>query len=193
MQLGLKNYLDQLENTLLEIQVTNFDNVNIDLTNGIEEVTKIISAQSEKGNKVIMIGNGGSSSIASHIAVDLWKNGGVRAITFGDPALLTCVSNDLGYECVFEKPIRMFGDAGDVLIAISSSGRSENILNGVSAAEKRLCKVITMSGFKPDNPLRLTGEINFYVPSNSYGYVEIAHLVLCHCIVDIIINKNLNG
>ncbi len=193
MQLDVKNYIDQLEKTLAGVQVTNSDNVNIDLANGIEKVTNVIRTQPKKGSKVIMIGNGGSASIASHIAVDLWKSGGVRAIAFSDPVLLTCLSNDFGYECVFEKAIDMSGEAGDVLIAISSSGRSKNILNGAEAAKRKFCKVITMSGFKPDNPLRSAGETNFYVPSSSYGHVEIAHLILCHWIVDVIIGKNSNG
>ena len=83
----------------------------------------------------------------------------------------------------------MFADSGDILMAISSSGRSENILLAVEAAKGKGCKVITMSGFSPDTPLRLTGDLNFYVPSDSYGYVEITHLALCHCILDAIISR----
>ena len=83
----------------------------------------------------------------------------------------------------------MFADSGDILMAISSSGRSENILLGVEAAKRKGCKVITMSGFSPDTPLRSMGDLNFYVPSDSYGYVEITHLTLCHCILDAIISR----
>ncbi len=78
----------------------------------------------------------------------------------------------------------MLAEGEDVLVAISSSGRSENILRGVEAARGKGCEVITMSGFTSDNPLRKTGRLNFYVPSDSYGYVEISHLTLCHCILD---------
>jgi D-sedoheptulose 7-phosphate isomerase len=111
----------------------------------------------------------------------------MRAMAFNDPALLTCVGNDYGYPHVFEKPIAMFADPGDVLIAISSGGRSENILRAVDAGVEAGCRVVTMSGFGRDNPLRTRGELNFYVPSDSYGYVEITHLAVCHCIVDTII------
>jgi len=138
---------------------------------------------------VIFIGNGGSAATASHQAIDYWKNGGMRAVAFNDASLLTCVSNDFGYQHVFEKPMEMFADAGDVLFAISSSGRSENILRGVAAATIKGCHVVTMSGFAPDNPLRRAGYLNFYVPSQSYGYVEITHLSLCHCIVDCIVDE----
>lgn len=113
----------------------------------------------------------------------------MRAICFNDSSLLTCISNDFGYQYVFEKPIEMFAEKGDVLVAISSSGKSENILRGADAAKNKGCHVITMSGFKPDNPLRSRGELNFYVPSDSYGYVEITHLTLCHCVVDTIVDR----
>jgi len=112
----------------------------------------------------MFIGNGASAAIGSHQALDYWKNGGMRAVTFNDLALLTAVSNDFSYAEVFEKPIEMFADAGDILLAISSSGRSENILRGADAARKQGCRVITFSGFRPDNPLRSRGELNFYVP-----------------------------
>jgi D-sedoheptulose 7-phosphate isomerase len=111
----------------------------------------------------------------------------MRAVSFNDGALLTCVGNDFGYAHVFEKPIEMFADSGDVLIAISSSGRSENILRAAAAGARTGCRVITLSGFGADNPLRRLGELNFYLPSDSYGYVEITHLAICHCILDTII------
>ena len=186
MQLNLRDYISELNETLLNIQITDPDNTNIDLNRSIEESVKTIIEQAKQGNKVIIIGNGGSASIANHLAIDLWKNGGIKATTYSDSALLTCISNDFGYEYVFEKPIEMFADKGDVLIAISSSGMSDNIINGTIAAKKKGCKIITMSGFKENNSIRSRGEINFYVPSGSYGYVELAHSVLCHCIVDII-------
>lgn len=189
MQLNFKDYISELNETLLNIQITGPDNANIDLNRSIEESVRTIAEQAKHGNKVILIGNGGSASIANHLALDLWKNAGIKAITYSDSALLTCISNDFGYEYVFEKPIEMFADNGDVLIAISSSGMSDNIINGTIAAKKEGCKIITMSGFKENNSLRSRGEINFYVPSGSYGYVELAHAILCHCIADIITNE----
>jgi D-sedoheptulose 7-phosphate isomerase len=113
----------------------------------------------------------------------------MRAIAFNDSSLLTCVSNDFGYPQVFAKPFEMFADAGDVLVAISSSGRSENILLAVNMAKEKACKVITMAGFSDDTPLRFAGDLNFYVPSDTYGHVEIVHLTLCHCILDTIISR----
>lgn len=180
----ITRYFSQLGSLFKETQVTDAKGAPLELSQGIREAISLIQSKSAQGKKIIFIGNGGSSSIASHQATDFLKNGGIKAIAFTDPSLLTCISNDLGYPRVFEVPIKMLAEGEDVLVAISSSGRSENILRGVEAARGKGCEVITMSGFTSDNPLRKTGRLNFYVPSDSYGYVEISHLTLCHCILD---------
>lgn len=188
MQKNVISYFDGLEDIFSKVTVTDAEKNEFGLSKGIEKAIGLITFQSAKGNKVIFIGNGGSASIASHMAIDFWKNGGMKAVCFNDSAQLTCLSNDYGYQHVFEKPIKIFAQKGDVLVAISSSGRSENILKAVSAAREMGCKVITMSGFNSDNALYFSGgDINFYVPSLSYGYVEIVHLCFCHCILDLII------
>ncbi len=145
-------------------------------------------AKSIKGsdNKIMFIGNGGSMGIASHLAIDFTKNGGVPALAFSDPAALTCVSNDLGFDQVFAKQIEVHGQNGDLLVAISSSGKSENILNAVKAAQSKRCDILTLSGFSPDNPLRGEGDVNFYVPSSEYGFVEITHMAIIHAILDLV-------
>lgn len=190
MQEDVINYFKDLNNVLSGTLVSDGKDKEIALAEGIERTIELIISQTTIGNKVIFIGNGGSSSIASHMAIDFWKNGQMKAQSFNDSAQLTCLSNDYGYQYVFEKPIRMFADKGDVVVAISSSGKSENILRAVSAAREIGCKVITMSGFKPDNPLHFSGrDLNFYVPSSSYGFVEVIHQALCHCILDLIIER----
>ena len=182
-------YFEDLAAVTRAVEATLKDRTPVSLSLGLEEAIRIVTTRTADGRKVIFIGNGGSAAIASHQAVDYWKNGGMRAVAFNDSSLLTCISNDYGYQHVFEKPIERFADVGDVLIAISSSGKSENILRGCQAALTRGCDLITMSGFKPDNPLRLLGQVNFFAASSSYGHVEIAHLALCHCIVDTIIQR----
>jgi D-sedoheptulose 7-phosphate isomerase len=136
------------------------------------------------GGKLMFIGNGGSASIASHMAVDFTKNGAMRAVAFNDPMVLTCLSNDLGYENVFSFQIERYAVRQDLLFAISSSGRSANILNGAAAARQRGARVVTMTGFDEGNPLRARGDLNFYVPASEYGFVELLHTGLCHCILD---------
>lgn len=183
-----QQYFEQIATLFSAVQVTDAQKRTVELSDALSTGVDLIVSQTSLGRKVIFIGNGGSAAIASHQAVDYWKNGGMRAIAFNDSSLLTCISNDFGYPHVFAKPIEMFAERGDILVAISSSGRSENILLGVDAAKERGCKVITMSGFSTDTPLRSAGDLNFYVPSHSYGHVEIVHLSLCHCILDAIIS-----
>lgn len=155
------------------------------MSEAIETAIGLARIAHARGNKLIFIGNGGSAAIASHMAIDFTKNGNLRALAFNDASSLTCLGNDLGYENVFAKQIEMHARAGDLLIAISSSGRSPNIIRGVDAARDAGCEVVTLSGFGSDNPLRRLGDINLYVPSGEYGFVEITHLAICHAILDL--------
>ena len=175
-----------LGQALESVQVSDGSGAPLDFSAGMVQAIDLIVAQTESGRKLMFIGNGASAAISSHQSVDYWKTGGMRAVAFNDPALLTCIGNDFGYPFVFEKPVEMFADPGDVLVAISSAGRSENILRGARKAREKACHVLTMSGFNADNPLRQLGDLNFYVPSKSYGHVEITHLSLCHSILDTI-------
>jgi D-sedoheptulose 7-phosphate isomerase len=134
--------------------------------------------------RVFFIGNGGSAAIASHMTTDWLKNGGFAALCFNDGPQLTCLSNDLGYARSFSVPLAMHVRSRDLVIAISSSGGSLNILTAVDAANKAGADVITLSGFDPYNPLRKAGCINFWVDAKRYGFVEIAHLTICHAILD---------
>jgi D-sedoheptulose 7-phosphate isomerase len=172
------------------IRVSNAKGTSLSFAKALSEMTGMIGSCRRKGNKIILIGNGGSASIASHIATDLVKNCRIPAMAFNDASLITCLSNDLGYENVFSHPLEICARKGDILLAVSSSGKSANILSAVTAAGKKGCYVITLSGFSPDNPLRIKGKINFYVPSYSYGKVEIAHLAICHSIVDTMNSKD---
>jgi D-sedoheptulose 7-phosphate isomerase len=155
----------------------------------LQKAVKVIKRTVKSGSKVILIGNGGSAAIAEHMAIDLTKNVGIRAITLGGNSQLTTLANDYGYEYVYSKGIEAYADKGDVLIAISSSGASANILNAVKSALKIGCFAITFSGFSKKNPLRQKGNINIYVSSNAYGYVEIIHNLLIHYLNDQIIGK----
>ena len=183
-----KNYYRRLSDLLGQTQATQKDGVSMDFFSAAEFVGQLAMTQTENGRKIIFIGNGASASISSHMATDYWKNGGMRAMAFNDAALLTCLSNDCGYENVFGKSVEMFADEGDILVAISSSGKSENILNGVRAARKMGAHIVTLSGFKSDNSLRSMGDFNFFVPDEEYGPVEIVHLSITHCILDAIID-----
>lgn len=147
---------------------------------------ELIAAVGPAGRKILLIGNGGSAAICSHLAVDFTKAAGIKAINFADSSLLTCFANDYGYDSAYEEMISVFGESGDVLIAISSSGKSANIINAAAKARKKRISVITLSGFDKNNHLRKLGAVNFYLDSDVFNIVENAHeqilLALCDCV-----------
>jgi D-sedoheptulose 7-phosphate isomerase len=185
VQDALDRYFGTLASLLRGAEVTDRTARPLPLEQGCEWVRKAAHETHDNGNKIMFVGNGGSSGIASHLAIDYSKNGGLRSMAFNDAAALTCLGNDFGYENVFAKQIDFHARAGDLLVAISSSGRSPNILAAVKAARARDCGVVTYSGFTEDNDLRRTGDVNFFVQSREYGFVEISHLALCHAVLDI--------
>jgi D-sedoheptulose 7-phosphate isomerase len=178
-------YFNTLTDLLRHAEVTDRNSNKLALEAGCEGVREAAHQAHNAGNKIIFVGNGGSASIASHLAIDFSKNGNLRSLAFNDAAALTCLGNDLGYENVFAKQLEFHARPGDLLIAISSSGRSPNILKAVSMARACNCKIVTYSGFSEDNDLRKMGDINFYVDSHEYGFVEVSHVALCHAILDI--------
>lgn len=154
----------------------------------LESAVSILLEVSGKGKKVIIAGNGGSAAMASHTSVDLTKNAEVRSINFNESDLITCFANDFGYERWIEKSLDYYADPGDCVILISSSGSSLNILNAADKAKEMGLSVMTFSGFSPNNPLRGKGDLNFYVESNEYNIVEMAHHIWLLALVDRIIN-----
>ncbi len=137
-------------------------------------------------NTIYMIGNGASASMASHFAADLAKNAGIHTEVFSDLSLITAISNDMGYHEVFAEPLRRRGKKGDVLVLISSSGKSSNVLNALNVAKKLGIRTVTLSGMKPDNPLRKNGDLNIYIAGDTYGSVETAHATILHYWMDLV-------
>ncbi len=185
MELHIRSYFSTLAALAGGALASGPDGAPLSLAEGFHQVIGLTAAAAAAGNRLMFVGNGGSAGIASHMAIDYSKNGGMRATAFNDGAALTCLGNDYGYEQVFAKQIEFHGRAGDVLIAISSSGRSANILSAVTTAHRLGCVVVTLSGFSRHNPLRQSGDLNFYVESSEYGFVEVAHLALIHAWLDL--------
>ena len=180
----LDRYTEALVGALKATRVTDSSGYPVGQSESIQLIIDFLQEVRDNGGKNIFIGNGGSAAIASHMAIDYSKNGRLPSQAFNDGASLTCLGNDLGYENVFAEQIKLFAKPVDQLFAISSSGASPNILGAVAEARRVGCRVITLSGFKSDNPLRGMGELNWYVDSLEYGFVEISHLVICHAILD---------
>ena len=156
----------------------------------LEKMADLIKAINSKGNKVLIFGNGGSAAISSHFSVDLTKNAGLRCVNCNEADLITCFANDYGFERWVEKAVDFYGDEGDLLIVISSSGSSKNMLNGVRAARNgKFEAVVTLSGFDNNNPLCQLGDINLWIDSRAYNFVENIHQVWLLAIVDLIIGS----
>ena len=179
------DYSRTLDELIRGTTITDANGQPIPLESAITRLGTRMREAQDRGNRIFFIGNGGSAGIASHLATDFSKNGGMRANALNDGSVLTCLGNDYGYEFVFSKQLEWHARAGDTLIAISSSGRSKNILNGAEVARERGCDLYTFSGFDANNPLRSFGDANFFVASHAYGFVEVAHLALLHGVLDI--------
>jgi len=157
----IKEHFHKLHQLQLNATVTDLAGNDIGLAAGFEHYVANAFETRERHGKLIFIGNGGSAGIASHLAIDHSKNGRLPAMSFSDASAITCLSNDYGYEHVFAKQIEYHARKEDFLIAISSSGKSVNILNAVAAARKLGCRVMTLSGFERHNPLSKVGDVNY--------------------------------
>jgi len=155
-----------------------------DITEKLFEVRRIWVSAIEDGRKIIFAGNGGSAAIASHCSVDLTRAAGMRAVNFNEADLITCFANDYGYAEWLAKAVESYGDPGDALVLISSSGRSPNILRAADIGKALRLTVITLSGFDADNPLRSAGQTNLWVDSHSYNVVEMTHHVWLLAVID---------
>ena len=180
----LTQYLDELNRLFQGMEISNANGASLATDDGARAAVALIEEIKRMNCKAMVVGNGGSAAIASHTQNDFCKAVGMRSLVFTEQPLLTALSNDDSYQSAYESLVRLWAVEGDLLVAISSSGRSENILRAVMAAKAAGCKVITMSGFGADNPLRRTGDVNFYIPSGDYGPVEIAHAALAQFLTD---------
>ena len=117
----------------------------------IENACALVRSTNNNGGKIIILGNGGSAAIASHITVDLNKAAGIEAINFNDPAMITCFGNDFGYENWVKEAIKIHCNPNDTVLLISSSGESLNIINGMVEAKLITRSTVSFTGFKKNN------------------------------------------
>jgi len=177
----IKNYFKELKKTIDEISVED-----------IKKVTDILYNAYKQNKQIFIIGNGGSASTASHFACDLSKGTlqrvydekekRFRVMSLTDNvAHLTALGNDLGYDDIFSQQLRNLINHGDVLIAITGSGNSQNILNAIDTASKSGAVTIGFLGFD-GGKLKSKVDYCIHIPSNHYGRIEDLHLVLAHLI-----------
>ena len=147
---------------------------------GIQKNLGMLEGLRDRGGNLFLVGNGGSAGVVSHILTDFINVNKLNARTLHESSLLSCMSNDYGYENSFSEPLSTLAQEKDLLIAVSSSGRSPNIHNAVKSVKKAGGEAITLSGFGEDNSLRSMGDLNVWLNSTNYGLVEIGHLFYLH-------------
>jgi len=177
--LWLNEYFDKYNESIFNSAI--YDDL-IRIRNIWEETNK-------SGGKIIFAGNGGSAAMASHCSVDLTKAAGIRAINFNEADLITCFANDYGYENWIANALQFYGDKGDSIVLVSSSGNSMNMVNAAKVAKNLGISVVTFTGFEINNKLKQLGEVNIWVNSKAYNIVEMTHHIWLLAIVDMIIGS----
>ena len=175
---SIKKYFKNFQK-LLNLSDHNLEKIN--------DICHLLKKLNKTNKKVLIFGNGGSASIASHVSVDLIKIAKIKCVNFNEANLITCFSNDYGYENWMKKSLEVHAEKNDVLIIISSSGESQNVINLANQGKKMgLKKIITLTGFQKSNRLRKKGDINIWIDSKMYNFVENTHQLILLSIVDLI-------
>jgi len=183
-------YVHDIGSVLERLKVTDSGATELDAQKGFDIWCEQTDELRRNNNTMFFAGNGASAAMSSHMSADASKNGGFRSLAFNDIALLTAVSNDISYAESFSLPLKRFADKGDILVTISSSGNSPNIIKALETARELGVATITLSGLGADNQSRKLGDLNFYIPAPTYGLVEAGHQVLLHCWLDLYMEKH---
>ena len=170
----------QFQAILEKAEFTDHEGNPLGYESGVQKNLEMLGNLRDRGGNLFLVGNGGSAGVVSHILTDYINVNKLNARTLHESSLLSCMSNDYGYENSFSEPLSTLAREKDLLIAVSSSGRSPNIHNAVKSVQKAGGEAITLSGFGHDNPLRSMGDLNIWLDSKSYGLVEIGHLFYLH-------------
>ena len=153
------------------------------------EFKELLLQTKEKGGTVYFAGNGASAAIASHLATDFTKQARVPSLTFNDPDFITCFANDFGYENWLAKALEFHAKENDVVVLISCSGNSPNVVAAAKYARERNLPVVTFTGFSPDNGLKSEGTLNFWLDSKAYNIIECTHMIWMTLVVDMIVGN----
>lgn len=183
-------YINELMQTLEKTKIYMKSGKKLSYEKGIPALVECFTKHKKADTQIFFIGNGGSSAIACHMTADFMKNGGMKTYSLYDNAVTTCMGNDYGYESVFSRPLEFLGQENDLLVAISSSGNSLNIVNAIHTADAKSMETITFTGFKEDNKAKQLGTVNIYVPSKKYGIVESIHNLMLQQVVDLIMERD---
>ncbi len=193
MEQSYIEYMNECHEVLKQLEVSGQQGVMMDQEAGLKKWIDLTAQLNEAGNNIYFAGNGASAMMAGHMSADATKNGGMKCLFLSETALVTAVSNDISYDEVFAFPLNRFANKADMLIAISSSGNSRNIIRAIETAKEKEMTVVTLTGLKDNNAARQLGDINFFVPGKTYGIVEVCHQALLHCWLDKYLDKYKGG
>lgn len=194
MKAYFEGYLYQVTEALKNIQVTNQNGKAIATDYALEQLAnRVKEIQTNQQGLIFFCGNGASATMAEHFSHDWFQNARVNTYTCSETAHITAIANDISFENIFSYRIERIFSSKDILVTISSSGNSPNIINAIHEARKKKGFIITISGKKEDNESRGLGDLNFYVPLQTYGMVESAHAILLHAALDYFLDKYMDG
>lgn len=187
------DYVGTIAGGLHDLAVTDRDAVALSVVDGFDQWVGLTHATQQRDGQLFIIGNGGSAGMASHMAADACKNGHLRALALNDVAMITAAANDTAYDQIFRLGLERLARRGDMLITISSSGNSPNVLQALEAARAIGMSSVTLSAKNADNQSRLRGDLNFYVPLARYGWAESAHQIVLHYWFDQYLDQHKDG
>ena len=190
MNKNLNTYFNEINKNALNISITNINGIEIEESLAYQNIYNELYALQETSGVLHFIGNLASASRASHFGLDYFKAGEIRTNTFNDLSALTAYGNDISFDEVFAFPISRILKEKDMLVAVSSSGNSPNIVRGLEAARDQGSFLLTLSGMKSDNKIRKMGDINMFFPEMDYGPTECAHTIMLHHILDTFVARN---
>ena len=188
-----EDYMRECGKVLADLEITNAKGEMLDRDAGMEQWIDLTRQVTESKNTLFFAGNGASAMMAGHMSADSTKNGGMKSLFLSETSMMTAVSNDISYDEVFAYPVGRFANPKDMLIAISSSGNSRNIIRAIETAKEKGMYVVTLTGLKKDNKARSLGDINLYIPGATYGIVEVCHQAVLHCWLDKYLDKYEGG
>jgi D-sedoheptulose 7-phosphate isomerase len=178
-------WLNSLHTVLTSAEVSQKGGPKLDLDKGLNAVQEQLKAARQRGGTVYWVGNGGSLAVCNHLSQDVLNKLKLRSIALSESSLLTCMANDFGYAEIYARPLQTLLRAEDLLIAISSSGKSQSIIKPVELCLSRNIAVIALSAFTPDNPLRkLPADVSIYLPCDLYGLAEVGHEAFLHAAIE---------
>lgn len=183
------HYFDSVSRGLKQATVTNGNAKQMSIDEGFAAWAEHAKYTEDAQGLTFFCGNGASATMAEHMSHDWFQNALMNTQTCAETAHLTAIANDLSYEDVFSFRIERILSKRDILVTISSSGNSPNIVKALQTGRQKSTYCITLSGMKEDNKSRQLGDLNFYVPLLTYGLVESAHAVLLHAALDYFLEK----